>query len=83
MLNCSYAELKKLCPLFDSSTGENVILGLSLTKEWKETLNILDMLKLSCFPSTIVYSAIARAAFLNNEDKIGWELLNETISKIL
>lgn len=74
-----YKDLSSRCPVFDSTTAENAILALSLTNQWRECLNVLEMHKFVCTPSGNVYSAIAKAAFKNNDEKQGWSLINEAI----
>lgn len=65
--------------MLDSITTENVIHALSLTKDWKHCLELLKNLKLTVNPSAMAYSVIIRAAFDNNEDTVGWNLINEMI----
>lgn len=67
--------------MFDSVSAEYIITGLALTNKWKDSLEILDTIRITCKPSSITYSSVASAAFANNEDKLGWELLDQALSK--
>lgn len=59
-----------------------MISGLSLTKKWKECFKLLETLKLTSRPASIVYSSIAQAAFLNQEEALGWNILEKSLSKM-
>lgn len=72
-----YKEVRKKYGVLDSSTCENAILAISLTKLWKESLHILKEIQIASRPSTLAYSSIACAAFQNNENKMAWSLLEE------
>ncbi|XP_012256133.2 mitochondrial ribonuclease P catalytic subunit [Athalia rosae] len=75
-----YDNLRVAHPLLDASTAECCILGLSLTERWKESFELLEMLKVSCTGSVACYSAIAQAAFYNSCPEIGWKYLNEMVT---
>jgi len=81
-------EIIKLCdeirdnnPVLDSFTLDSMVSALSLTKEWKKCLNILEEIKITASPSTSTYSALIAAAFLNKEEELAWNLLKELIDQ--
>lgn len=71
--------LFKEYPIFDSRTCENLLLGLSLTKKWKEGLKLLEMCSLSNTPSSKMYSALVASAFRNNERDLAFSVLEELV----
>lgn len=82
MFHCRYSDIRKTHDVLDSITCENALIALSLTKNWKETMKLLDEIKCTCaIPSGISYSALVSAAFRNNQPKLAWKFLNETIGK--
>lgn len=72
-----YDELRVKHPLLDAATAEYCILAMSLTKRWKETAELLDMIKLSSPATSPSFSAIVIAAFKNQEPETGWKYLEE------
>ncbi|KAJ8909368.1 hypothetical protein NQ315_004991, partial [Exocentrus adspersus] len=74
-----YHDLRKDYPVLDSLTLENVVLALSLTSRWKECLDLLKEIKITAVPTAAAYSAVIAAAFLNNEEALGWTLLDEIL----
>ncbi|CAH0550785.1 unnamed protein product [Brassicogethes aeneus] len=74
-----YEELRKGYPVLDSFTIENLILGLSVTKEWKKCLELFEEIKITAIANNSVYSAFISSAFLNNEEDLAWQFLNELI----
>lgn len=75
----SYSDLRKDYPLLDSYTLENTIQALSLTKNWRKCLELLNEFRISAVPTSGVYSAIIAAAFLHQEDDLGFKLLMQAI----
>ncbi|XP_069679547.1 mitochondrial ribonuclease P catalytic subunit isoform X2 [Periplaneta americana] len=74
-----YEDLRSRCSVLDAYTAEGAILGLCLTKRWKEGLELLDMVKLTCSPGGLEYNALIKAAFDNNEPSLSFELLDEML----
>lgn len=75
-----YKDLKKEYPVLAYITAENIIHALSITREWKECLKLLDNIKLSATPSAATFSAVIKAAFVNKDFDLGWTLMNDMIS---
>ncbi|KAJ8929373.1 hypothetical protein NQ314_017954 [Rhamnusium bicolor] len=74
-----YENLRKHYPVLDSFTLENVILALSVTNQWKKCIDLLQEVKITAIPKTLVYSSVISSAFLNNEERLGWKLLEEML----
>lgn len=62
-------------PVLESHSLQSVILVLSLTKQWRECLDLMEEIRKTASVSVLVYSVVAAAAFSNNEEKLAWELL--------
>lgn len=77
-----YDDLRSNNKLLDAFTAESCILALSKTHRWKECFELMDMVKLSMNPRTIIGSSISAAAFDNNEEKIGWEYLKNMLPNL-
>lgn len=78
-----YNNLCKEYPILDSITSEYVILGLSVTKEWRKCFKIFEDIKISCVPNAAAYNAIISAAFSHNEYATGWNLFQEMIGNYI
>ena len=76
-----YDQLRKEYPLLDGQTCNCCILALSLTKRWKESLELIEMVKLADNPGITVMGAVICAALRNDEFILAWELINECIAK--
>ncbi|XP_001603527.1 mitochondrial ribonuclease P catalytic subunit [Nasonia vitripennis] len=76
-----YDNLRKKYPLLDAKTCSSCILALSLTKRWKETLELLEMMKITSNPGQSVMSAIISAAFRNQEVPMGWTIMTEVTER--
>ncbi|KAI4464033.1 hypothetical protein MML48_4g00005905 [Holotrichia oblita] len=74
-----YENVVKEYPMLDSITGENIIAGLSVTREWKKCFEIFQDLKISCTPNTLAYNSLISAAFNHDEFITGWALFQEMI----
>jgi hypothetical protein len=74
-----YEDLHSRCPVLDAYTAESAILGLCLTKHWKLGLDLLDMIKLTCTPGGLVYNALVKVAYDNNELHISQQLISEML----
>lgn len=60
----------------DATTCESLILVLSLTKEWRKCLKLLEDIKISSNPTAMASSAVVAASFRNQEPEIAWNILN-------
>lgn len=74
-----YKELKENHETFDCTTCENLILGLSLTLQWKEGLRLLEESKLTGSPGRIAYSALITAAFKHDDPGTTLSLANQIV----
>lgn len=79
----TYNTLREKYPYLDSVTSEHCITSLCLTDQWEKSLEIIETMKMSGFPGTSVYSALAGAAFRNESINIGWKALSEIVSRKL
>lgn len=75
-----YDDLRKKYPLLDGMTASSCIYALSLTKRWKESLELLDMIKIASRPGVWVMRSIICAAFKNKEPLLGWKMMQESIT---
>lgn len=78
ILQC-YDSLQNKYPVLDSSTLENCILALSITNYWKKSLDLLKEIEITTFPSNKSYSALIAAAFLNDDHRLAWKLLEDML----
>ncbi|XP_055389123.1 mitochondrial ribonuclease P catalytic subunit [Condylostylus longicornis] len=77
-----YKEILEKYDNLDASTCENLIFGLVCTSDWKKSLELLQITKLSAKPSNNVYSLIISKAFENATDnELGWTLLHEMVNE--
>lgn len=53
--------------------------ALITTNEWRQSLSLLDTIKLTAKPSTSAYSVIIARAFAERETEIGWKILTECV----
>ena len=67
--------------VLDASIAENIIHGLSLTREWTKCIDLLRHIKVTSTPSTSTYSAIILKALEEKELDITWNIINEMFSK--
>lgn len=77
-----YDAIRAEYSILDALTAENCILALSLTRRWEECLELLEMLKMSNPSRSVAHSAIIAAAFNNNNEKLGWKLVNEMLPRL-
>lgn len=77
-----YKHIKEKHKVLDIASSECALAALSLTKEWKTFLNLLDEIKLMGIPTDLCYSAIVSTAFRNGDTELAWKLFNEMIGKI-
>lgn len=74
-----YKKIRGERDALDAVTCENLIHGLLATSYWRDSLDIVKMIKLSSTPSIHVYSSIISKAFVSNEIELGWKFLEEMI----
>ncbi|XP_056636669.1 mitochondrial ribonuclease P catalytic subunit [Diorhabda sublineata] len=74
-----YSDLRKDFPVLDSFSLENIIPAISLTSEWKKCIELLKEIEFTNIPNSHAYSCTVAAAFLNNEEQLAWELLEEIV----
>lgn len=72
-----YDYVKTNYPILDANTAECIVMGLSITKHWKDYEKYFNFIKQTCTPNANVYSAVVEAAFLNNDFDLGWKIMNE------
>lgn len=77
----TYKDLQKLHKVLDPNTNENVIYALSVTENWRECLTLLENTKIIAMPTAAAYSVTIAAAFYNGDYLLGWQLLDEMLSK--
>lgn len=77
-----YENIKETYKVLDSASSESALVAISLTKEWKTCLKLLDEIKLVGIPTDLCYSTIISTAFRNGDTELAWKLLNEMIGKI-
>lgn len=77
-----YDEVRTKYPVVDAITAEYLILGLSLTERWKESVELLDMITMTSTSRSASYSSIISAAFDHDEFKFGWELLSQMFPRL-
>lgn len=69
--------------ILNESLAKNTIHGLSLTREWKQCLKLLNHIQVTSTPTTSTYSCIILKALEENEPDIALKLLEEMFSKQL
>lgn len=74
-----YRQIKAKYEVLDSGTCENLILGLSLTNQLKNCLQLLEDCKLTGRPSRNVYSAMITASFRNSDATQARKFVEEII----
>lgn len=73
-----YQKIRQQHEVLDQTTCENLISALIVTPQWKESLHLLDMVKIAAQPTVHAYSMIAAKAFTSPGDmELGWKLLKE------
>lgn len=79
----TYNALRQKHPYLDSITIEQCIQSLCLTDEWEKAHELIEMLKITTTPGTIIYSALASAAFRNGKPDVAWKNLSNIILRKL
>lgn len=72
----TYEEIRKKYELLDSETCGKCITALCQTSKWKDSLDLLEMAKITSKPNSLMYIEIVKAAFKNGDLKLGWEFLH-------
>ncbi|XP_031341953.1 mitochondrial ribonuclease P catalytic subunit [Photinus pyralis] len=72
-----YKSMRAQFKVFDAVSCENIIHALSITRYWRECLQLLDEMRITCDPNRPTYSVIAAACFRNGAEDLGWQFLNE------
>nr|CAG4641165.1 EOG090X0CGF [Eulimnadia texana] len=79
-------EVEQLCnqimnqfKYLDLQTTESLVLGLALTKSWKDGLKLLKNVETLGIPTVLSFSALAKAAIINNEFDIALNVMNQVI----
>ncbi|XP_053670196.1 mitochondrial ribonuclease P catalytic subunit [Anopheles nili] len=72
-----YSDLRVQNPILDAYTCEHAINALTLTKHWKHSLELLEMIKISGTPDSSSYNCIAAKSFMSGDESIGWKMLCE------
>ncbi|XP_058823918.1 mitochondrial ribonuclease P catalytic subunit [Topomyia yanbarensis] len=72
-----YADLRKENAVLDPTTCANLIGALTLTKHWRESFELLNMIKLTGAPDSSTYNYIIQKCFLTGDHEMGWTLLKE------
>lgn len=72
-------DIRRKCPILDSSTADRVIHGLSLTSRWMESFDLLADIRLTSVPSASTFMVLTKTAFENGELKKGWSLMEEMV----
>lgn len=75
--------LMKKYEILDASLAENLIYGLSLTRDWMKCLELLKHIEFTSSPSSAIYSCIISKALKEDNLDIVWNLLNIALEKQL
>lgn len=73
----TFKKVLEISDVFDAITAKYLILGLTMTTEWRSTLDILEMAKLTSTPGRSYYSPIIVAALRENDVEMAFQLLDE------
>ncbi|XP_011870761.1 PREDICTED: mitochondrial ribonuclease P protein 3 [Vollenhovia emeryi] len=76
----TFNDLIQKHPLLDYITAGHCVVSLCLTDEWLKTQEIIEMVKLTSSPNSMMYSALASAAFRNGKPDIAWKALSDLVS---
>ncbi|XP_042216526.1 mitochondrial ribonuclease P catalytic subunit-like isoform X2 [Homarus americanus] len=75
-----YKQLTSQVKVMDSKLSKSAILGLTSTKEWRQSFTHLPIIRRMSQVCHLTYSAIIAAAFRNGDYDTGWEYM-ETMWK--
>ena len=73
----AFSKVMEISDVFDAIIAKYLIIGLSVTSEWRKTLDILEMAKLTAKPGSSYYSPIIVAALRENDPELAFQLLDE------
>lgn len=65
--------------ILDGTLAENIIHGLSLTKNWMRCLELLNHIQVTTSPTTSAYCCIISKALDEDKVEIAWNLLNDML----
>ncbi|KAK4297717.1 hypothetical protein Pmani_029885 [Petrolisthes manimaculis] len=68
-----YHQLISRSKVLDARLTKSVVIGLSVTDEWKRAMGHLDTIRHFSFPCQASYNAVIAAAFRNGEYNLGWQ----------
>ncbi|KAK3858311.1 hypothetical protein Pcinc_035495 [Petrolisthes cinctipes] len=68
-----YHQLISRSKVLDARLTKSVVIGLSVTDEWKRAMDHLDTIRHFSFPCQASYNAVIAAAFRNGEYNLGWQ----------
>ncbi|XP_046749749.1 mitochondrial ribonuclease P catalytic subunit [Diprion similis] len=72
-----YNDLRVKYPLLDASTAEHCLKVISHTEKWRDVIELLEIIKISCKPCGHAYNSAVCAAFKNGDGELAWKLLHE------
>uniref|UniRef100_A0A1B6EBK8 Mitochondrial ribonuclease P catalytic subunit n=1 Tax=Clastoptera arizonana TaxID=38151 RepID=A0A1B6EBK8_9HEMI len=64
-------------PYLDAKSAESIVMGISITKFWRDYIKYFDMINLSCSPGLRAYSVVINTAFYKKEYELALQLLDE------
>ncbi|XP_073828091.1 mitochondrial ribonuclease P catalytic subunit [Musca autumnalis] len=76
-----YKNIRRKHDILDSLSCENLIHGLVATKQWREGLELMDMMKLTAAPSLPVFNEMIIKAFSVQDIELGWKLLHQMLDE--
>ncbi|XP_033207094.1 mitochondrial ribonuclease P catalytic subunit isoform X2 [Belonocnema kinseyi] len=71
-----YDFVRKKYPILDAESCERFIYGLCLTDRWEESIQLLDMMKMSTKINPSPLTVIISTAFSRGKAGIGWKYMN-------
>ena len=77
----TFRKVLEISDVFDAISAKYLILGLSVTSQWRQALDILEMAKLTAKPGSGYYSPIIVAALRENDPEQAFQLLDELALK--
>lgn len=72
-----YEDLRAANPVLDGNTCEHLIVALTLTDQWRQSFELLDMIKLAGVPDSLTYSYLIERCFQEGDIETGWRMLEE------
>ncbi|XP_013102094.2 mitochondrial ribonuclease P catalytic subunit [Stomoxys calcitrans] len=74
-----YKNIRSKHEVLDSISCENLIYGLVTTNNWKEGLELMEMMKITASPTLPAYTEMAIKAFRTKDIVLGWTLLEQMV----